>query len=55
MSDEQAMEMSRLMSEAGAFPEIKQDISKSLFDYYRQILATNPLSRSNLPSTRRAA
>lgn len=55
MSDEQAMEMSRLMSEAGAFPEIKQDIRKSLFDYYRQLLGANPLTHSRLPSTRRPA
>lgn len=38
LTDRDAQELSKLLTEADVFPEAKEGITRTLFDYYKQLL-----------------
>lgn len=43
LSDQDARTLSQIIAEPGLFPEARQEFTRTLLDYYRELLARNPL------------
>lgn len=53
MTNEEAIKASRLLAEGGLFPLVRQELERSLFDYYYDLLWREPDKRVIVPPVRR--
>lgn len=50
LTDQEAVKLSRMLAEPGMLPQCRQDITRSLFEYYKQLLARESVK---VPAVRR--
>jgi hypothetical protein len=51
LTNQDALALSRIIAEPGLFPEARQEFTRTLFDYYKELLSSNPLPP--IPTPRR--
>lgn len=50
LTNQDAMELSKMMTAPDVFQEVRQDIARTLLGYYRELLAREPMQ---IPTVRR--
>ncbi|HJV75365.1 MAG TPA: hypothetical protein VJ654_14155 [Noviherbaspirillum sp.] len=51
LTNHDAIVLSQMLSESNMFPEARQEITRTLLDYYKELLANNQFSQ--IPTPRR--